>query len=172
VLKRLQVKLRTLTPPPSTATRAALAAMTATSDYILQTPYNVIQLETQANALKQFLKRRIQSPPSPSDQALDQLIKGCHMAMHNAVLLASENTDLQVANQRQKRKRNEPRRYIARGGILTVEEGKSRAAGSSNANEEAGLHEEVAEPAPKRRRPPKCSVCGIVGHTARTCSDR
>lgn len=49
------------------------------------------------------------------------------MAMHNAVLLASENTDLRTANQKQKQKREMPRVYIANGGILTAQEGLCRA---------------------------------------------
>ena len=49
------------------------------------------------------------------------------MAILSAVLLASENKKLRIENQRQKRKRAQPRMYIARGGVLSGAEGLSRA---------------------------------------------
>jgi hypothetical protein len=55
------------------------------------------------------------------------MVKGCQMAMYNAVILASEITDLRAMSARQKRKRAEPRLYIANGGVLTAEEGQRRA---------------------------------------------
>ena len=42
------------------------------------------------------------SPSSPTKQALGQLVKGCHLAMHNAILLADEDTALRLANQKQR----------------------------------------------------------------------
>ena len=69
------------------------------------------------------MKHYSQSSSSPANQALNQLVKDCQIAIHNAVLLAQENKELQAANQCQKRKRNAPRFYIATKGILTgVEE--------------------------------------------------
>ena len=65
------------------------------------------------------------SLPSPTEQALSQLVKGCEMAMLSAVLLASENKKLYMENQRQKRKRGKKCTYIARGGILLGAEGVS-----------------------------------------------
>lgn len=37
-----------------------------------------------------MLKRRPKSPPSSSEQALDQLVKGCQLAIHSATILAKE----------------------------------------------------------------------------------
>jgi hypothetical protein len=50
--------------------------------------------------IKGYLKRRSNSPPSPTDAALDQLVKGCQIAMNGAVLLIDENEKLRVANER------------------------------------------------------------------------
>ena len=69
--------------------------------------------------LKKYIKRHIYSPPSPIDQALNQLVKGCELAMHGALLLTIENEKLRTENQRQKRKRAQKRSYLAKGGILT-----------------------------------------------------
>jgi len=46
----------------------------------------------------------MQSPPSPISQAVDQVVKGCQIAMNNAVLLEHEIKQLCVANQHQKHK--------------------------------------------------------------------
>jgi hypothetical protein len=121
VLSRLQVKPRTPTPPLQSDDQHS------EGPDVLQTPYNVIQLQAQAQAIKQFRQHHPQDPPSPTDQALSQLVKGCQIAMHNAVLLAHENKEVRAANQRQKKKQEKPRSYIAQGGVLTVEEGTRRA---------------------------------------------
>ena len=47
--------------------------------------------------------------------------------MSSAVLLASENENLYMENQRQKRKKAQRRTCIAKGGILSGAEGASRA---------------------------------------------
>ena len=43
--------------------------------------------------------------------------------MNSAVLLAEENRQLRVENERQKKKRAKKRLYIATGGVLTIQEG-------------------------------------------------
>ena len=48
--------------------------------------------------LKRYLKRRIYSLPSPIEQALGQLVKGCKMAILSAILLVSENKKLYIEN--------------------------------------------------------------------------
>jgi len=44
----------------------------------------------------------MQSPSSPINAALDQLIKGCQLAINNTAILAKKNCDLQTANKKQK----------------------------------------------------------------------
>src|SRR3546814_10082764 len=68
--------------------------------------------------IKRHLKQRTQSPPTPTERALDQLVKGCEIAIHNAKILTSQNQHLLAENQRQKRKRAQKRSYIARGGEI------------------------------------------------------
>lgn len=63
---------------------------------------------------------------SPIREVFDRLVKGCHLAMHNAALLANENIALSTANQRQKQKRSKPVSSISQGGVLTVQEGRDR----------------------------------------------
>ncbi|TID24025.1 Transposase Tan1 [Venturia nashicola] len=73
--------------------------------WVAETPHNITKLQHQTDLLKQYLKRRTQSPPSPTDQASNQPVKGFQIAMHSAVLLASENEKLRTESQRQKRKK-------------------------------------------------------------------
>ena len=86
------------------------------------------------------------------------------MAILSTVLLTSENKKLRIENQRQKRKRAQPRTYIARGGVLSGAEGLSRAQAA----------EAPAEAAAERpqRAPRKCSICASTEHNARTCPRR
>jgi len=88
------------------------------------------------------------------------------MAMHGAVFLASENEKLRAVNERQKKKRNQGRSSIGKGGILTVAEAQKR------------MHKPEASqnPAPaqggaegKRGRLPSCYLCYAFDHVAAEC---
>jgi len=114
------------------------------------TPYNVNQLTTHAERL---LQRRPQNAGSPASQAINQLIKGCQMAMHSAVLLADENRQLRSENQRRKRKREQRLEYISDGGALSVAEGTARVKRRREDEEErAKRRKEEEEERVKRRR--------------------
>ena len=136
------------------------------SHWVPETPHNSTQLELQSKAIKGFLRRRTKSPPSPTDLTLNQLVKGCQMAMNSAVLLAEENRQLQAENERQEKKRAKRRSYIAKGGVLTVQEGLDL---SQKVN--TGPESEVAnqEATAQTRAPRTCSLCRSQSHTARTC---
>jgi hypothetical protein len=106
---------RPLTPPKiSTAIH---------DQWVPETPYNTHQLERQAATIRSFIQRRSKSPPTPTDIALNQLVKGCELAMQSVVLLAAENEKLRIANERQKRKRQLKRRYISKQSALSAAEG-------------------------------------------------
>jgi len=126
-------------------------------------PHSSHLLQAQTELLKRYLKRCSPSPPSPTDQALSRLVKGCEMAMHSVVLLASENKRLSTENARRKRKRAQRRMYVAKGGIFAA----SEALELINDREEEQA--EAAEPPPteaRRRAPPRCSLCGSLEHKA------
>ena len=54
----------------------------------------MIQLQKRPKLLKDLLKQRSNSPPSPSKTAADHIIKGAYLLMLNAALLAQENASL------------------------------------------------------------------------------
>ena len=111
VLSKLQI--RPCTPPKAPVQQ---------TQWQPETPHNVAQLERQVKAIKDYLQRRSKSPPSPTDAAINQLVKGCQTAMHSAVLLADENEKLRAANERQKRKRAVKKKQISKKMTLTVAE--------------------------------------------------
>lgn len=158
VLLKLNTQLRTPTPP--------LLLPTLQDRWVPETPHNVSQLELQATAIKGFIQRRTAGSSSPTEQAFQQLVKGCQMAMHSATLLAEENKQLRTANERQKKKRAVRRSYIAKGGVLTVQEGLSQLQTAYTV-----VTDEVCSPSngPQTRAPPMCSMCKSLTHTARTC---
>jgi hypothetical protein len=134
-----------------------------------ETPHNITQLQHQTTLLKQYLKRRTHSPPSPTDQALDQLIKGCELAMHSAVILANKNEQLRSENKHQTKKRAKTRSYIARNGILTGAEAQSLIEKEAISRTEAEARDQGEV---RQRALPKCSVCQSLEHNARTCPER
>ena len=63
------------------------------------------QVDQQAHYLRNTMQRQSQSPT----QALDQLVKGFHLALHSAVILQQENTKLKTINQHHERKQQQRR---------------------------------------------------------------
>lgn len=183
VLSKMFELFKTPSPPPQVSP--------AHAEWEAETPHNIEQLEAQTKLLKQHLQRRRHSgsPPTPSEHALAQLVKGCALAMHSAVLLSSENERLTAENQRQKRKRAQKRSYIARGGILTAEEATiqinqaTEAAATAAQAAEAMKATKATETAVKAaaeavkaveaknkpRAPSRCSLCGSFDHKAPKC---
>ena len=119
--------------------------------------------------IKELLKRRSKSPPSPTEKALKRVVKGCQIAMYNAAILASENKGLRTMSARQKRKQETPRSYIAKWGVLTAEEGQNRVKRARIADE--AVSSGVAAQA-SSRSPPRCSICSSLEHNARGCPTR
>ena len=159
VLLTLQVERKTSTPPSS-------SHGSHLSSWTPKTPRTLRQFKYQSRTVEEYLKRHTKSPESPIKQALGQLIKGCHLAIHNATLLADENAALRIANQKQRQKRSKPASSISQGGILTVQEGQVRTQSVRNVGE-GGEGQFAAQP--KTRAPRKCSLCSSLEHTARTC---
>ena len=159
VLARLQITVQTPTPPPPPIIPMQWEA---------ETPHNLTELRQQTMLL-QGLLRGSHSPPSPTIRAVNQVVKGCQLAMHGAALLASENEQLRIANARQKAKRGGKRAFIATGGILTMEEGADLAQGQIVGQNRNPLEGEALR---KTRAKPRCSLCNSPEHKAPQCPSR
>jgi hypothetical protein len=164
VLSQLNIQLKTPTPPGSRST-----------DSIPKTPYNLEQLKKQESTLKKLLRERTYSPPTPTKAALDQLIKGCEMAMNNAILLAKENRDLRAAHEKQLQNRKRSRRQIEAAEGFSIQEGQEFIQQRNQAAEAIPtIPTEQAVNAEQRpqRAPPRCSDCHILGHKRLQCPQR
>jgi len=158
--------MRTPTPP---------LAPLGLERWIPETPHNTAQLELQSQAIKDYLKRRTKSPPSPTEAALDQLVKGCELSMNLTVLLTEEVRQLRAVNAKQVKKRARPRRFLATGGTLTVQEALALSEPAVQLAEpviEAIGRVVADEPVVRQRVPRMCSLCRALSHTARTCPER
>jgi len=137
--------------------------------WMAETSHDIVELEHQTKLIKQYLRCRMQSPLSSTEQVLNQLVKDCQMTMHNAVLLASQNEKLFVENQRQKQKRAQKQLYIAREDILTG--GEAQILIEMGDNSSTAAVEEAASGV-RQRALSKCSVRSLLTHNARTCPER
>ena len=128
--------------------------------------------------LKGLLKQRSNSPPIPSKIILDQIIKGCMVTMYNTALLAQDNANLRVANEKKRQKRTKSTRHIAYEGGLSIEEGLQLVHQPIQPVEADELvsYEQGDLPAqqdqPRKRAPPTCSGCGGIGHKINQCKNR
>ena len=113
VISKLNIRLRTLTPLASRGSELS-------RNFTLKTPFTEKELRRQASSIKALLCTRSRSPPSPSDCALNQLVKGFRLTMQGAILLANENKELRAANEKQKQKRARSRKQILAEGGLSV----------------------------------------------------
>jgi len=127
------------------------------------------ELQLHSTAIQGLIRYCTQSPYSLTVKAVKQLIKGCQMAMHSAVILAAENTSLRAANKRVKRKRQKKRSYVGRGGASTaveVQEDQNQAIIEVEEEVQAVQQPEIRV---SNRALRMCSICRSLAHTARTC---
>jgi hypothetical protein len=165
VLTRVNIRVKSPTPPPSRGSNSS-------ADFVPTTPYNIKQLRRQASSIKALIKYRSQSPPTPTKTAIDQLIKGCYMAIHSAVLLAEENRGLRAANARKKQKRSRSTRQLPHDTALSAAEARTLIQASQQPVEaEASASTEITNQASTQptRAPPRCSGCGGIGHKINRC---
>ena len=164
VLGQLNIQLKTPTPPGSRSTNSAP-----------KTPHNLKQLEKQASTIKKLLRQRTQSPLSPTKSALNQLIKGCEMAMNSGIILAKENQDLQAAHEKHIQKRKRSTKQIAVQEGLSIQEGQGLLQSRNQADEAVSTIPAESAPVAERRpvrAPPRCSDCHNIGHRRLQCPSR
>jgi hypothetical protein len=142
---------------------------------LLATPRNPRQLYRKASSVKKLINKGSRSPTTLSKRALDELIKGCELAIYNAAMDLKELTDLRAESQVQKLKASRSKRQMTPNQGLQVAEARDLIALRNNAlNEQAGaLSSSALGPsAPPKRAPPTCSECNTRGHTRTRCPNR
>ena len=168
VISKLNIRLRTPTPPPSRGSESS-------RNFTPKTPATEKDLRRQASSIKALLRTRSRSPPSPSDRALNQLVKGFQLQLQSHILQAQEIKELRAANEKQKQKRTRSRRQIPAEEGLSVQEASALIMRQQEAIEAPppgpGMPgESTIQP---RTRPPRgCGICRLPGHRRETCPDR
>lgn len=168
VLSKLNIHLRTPTPPISRGSESS-------RNFSPKTPFTEKQLRRQASSIKALLRTGSRSPPSPSDRALNQLIKGCQLALQGAAILAKENSELRAANEKQKQKRTRSSRTIVHEGNLSVQQVRELRTEPIEAQitRITRVRAQISGPLqPRTRALPKCGACGNQGHRRTACPER
>jgi hypothetical protein len=141
VLLKLNVKLRTPTPP-------------AAEDlpWLSQTPSNTLELGSQSTLVKQRIQRHIDSSPTSTVVAFEKLAKGAAIIAQKLVLLQKHISELEAANEAATRRKSHKRKRIQKQGTLVVEEGERLAvlkefgARSDRKKAKKRVHAEAGEP--------------------------
>ena len=88
VLSKLDIRLRTPTPPPVEVTQ-----------WEAKTPSNARELGAQLTLIRDRIQRHQDSSPTSIISSINQLTKGAEMMMHSAVVLRERVAALQKANE-------------------------------------------------------------------------
>lgn len=110
-----------------------------------------------------FPKSTVNSPPSPLQTALDQLVKDCQIAMQNDILLEQENKKLCAGNATQRERRARKTRLIAQNhGLFVRKAPELKEARDSSLQAIPGPRVPPAQgtQALKTRRPPNVQIVG------------
>ena len=161
VLSKLDIQLKTPTPPGSRSTNSAP-----------KTPYTTRQLEKQASAMKQLLNKDARSPLPLLEARLDKIIKGHELALNELLLTKEEIRKYRANNEWESEKRSKSTRQLA------IEEGSSLREGLElfqrgnevqEAQDTIPIDPALSAVGPRVRAPPQCSNCHIRGHTRVRC---
>jgi hypothetical protein len=162
VLSKLDVKIRTPTPPGTPP-----AAVDA---WVSQTPHNPTEAVSQSTFIKSRIASHQRSSPTPIYTAVDQLAKGTQALAHSVTLLSAQVLSLQRANEALSKRRRAKKTQLRLEGSLSVQDGQDILA-QKDADEQ--LEWEMRENGGRRRRAEpvqrRCGKCGKPGHNARTC---
>ena len=147
----------------------------SSQNFTLKTSFTKKQLCWQASSIKALLYTEFWSPSSSLNCALNQLVKGCQLAMHSTILLAKKNKKLYKKNEKKKQKCTQSKRQIPSEEGLSVLEAFVLIMQSVKATETPFLSFDVyGELASQLCTRPHwaCEICRLPGHRRETCPDR
>jgi hypothetical protein len=164
VISKLDVRL--ITPP-----RPISCGSDSSRIFTTRTPQIVKEVRRQASSIR---KIAIDDPQSLGD-ALNQMEKGCQLAIHGFTIARQQITELLVANAKVTRKKRRNKTQIAHDGSLLVQEAISRIGGEREVEEARSDQADRALPAlnsTNERHPQRCSICKTPGHKRNRCPER
>ncbi|KAJ0124110.1 Uncharacterized protein HZ326_31474, partial [Fusarium oxysporum f. sp. albedinis] len=116
VISKLDVQLRTPTPPVEEASQA--------QPWTSKTPKTVLEAESQSEYLYRRIRRHQSSSPESILGALKSLAKGTKAIMHENALLRAGLREVREANEILSRRRRAKRIRLQKGGMMTVGEAR------------------------------------------------
>ena len=160
VLSKLDVQLRTPTPP------AALAETL----WEARTPSNVRELEAQSTLIRNRVQRHQGSSPASIIAAINQLKKGAEVMILSAELMRDRIASLEKANTAVSERRKRKKKRIQKRGVLTKGAGEDLLA-QREANQQIAYEERQGgeRSGVSRQALARCSRCRETGHNSRTC---
>jgi hypothetical protein len=159
VLSKLNVKLRTPTPP-----------LSGEPQWNPKTPTNANEIEAQSTLLRDRIQRHQGSSPTPMVEIVDQLQRGTAMLLHGQTLLAARVLQLEASNKAASERKSRKRKRIQKGGDLSKEQAEDLIAQCDvGAQIEEETRESRARTGAGKRGKRHCKRCGETGHNSRTC---
>ena len=164
VLSKLDVKIRTPTPPrfpPAAADR-----------WISQTPHNALEANSQFELIKTRISRHQNSSPTSMLDAVDQFAKGTKAIMHEVALLKAEVSSLRKANETLSKRRRGKKTRIQERGILSAQGAQDlldQNAVDKQLEQETRKNGSSSKASQVKER--RCGNCGKTGHNIRTCQE-
>jgi hypothetical protein len=162
VLSKLDVKLKTPTPPGTSSGEAEL--------WTSRTPNNPTEADCQTDYIRKRISCHQGSSPTSIIEAVNQFAKGTHGIMHQLTLLKSENCNLRAENEILSRRRRAKKTRLRQGGSITVADGQN-----IQAQNEVDVQVKQEMQRSRGRKPRvesnkrRCGTCGNTGHNTRTC---
>ena len=164
VLSKLDVKLRTPTPPRTPPTDV--------DPWVSQTPLNPTEALSQTALVRNRIAGHQGSSPTPLFETVKALAKGTERMAHEMTLLSAEVRVLRAANEALSKRRRAKKTRVRQGGALIVEDAQDMIA-RKEAEEEVRRDIRVAGGSRREGQPSvkHCRACGETGHNARTCQN-
>jgi hypothetical protein len=131
------------------------------SPWISETPRNTAQVDKQMQLVHASCHRESASPTAP----MAKVAKSASVAWNLVALQAQKIAELEASNRHLQTKATRTKKRIQSGGVLEVETARQLI---SNRQDEV-LQDEIRRAEQRQRAPPRCSGCGMQGHTIRRC---
>jgi hypothetical protein len=159
VISKLDVKLRTPTPP-----------LLDEEPWESKTPSDILEIGSQLTLVKERIQKHLDSLATSMVDAFEKLAKGAAVVAHKLALAQKEIAELQTANKAATQRKSHKRKRIQKEGTLKVEEGlhlvalKEFRARSDGKGASKKVRTEEAGPSQRH-----CGCCGNAGHNAQNC---
>ena len=161
VLSKLNIQLKTSTPPDSQSTNSAS-----------KTSYTTKQLEKQATAAKRLLRKYSRSPLPLLEARLNKIIKGYELTLNELALAREEIRKYHIENEWKGQKRKHFTRQLAITESLAIQKDLERFQRENKvdkAQDTIAVDPTLSTVRPRVRAPSRCSNCHTQGHTRVRC---